>query len=109
MTSIGAIEALTPTATMHAVISSLSPVKKGHTSNYSDGTLVDDSGSIRFVRFSPMQLQTLKRKRKPIRLPNCEIKQARRGTKMEVMLKSSTGVGSSMHKSSLHQCSTLTV
>ena len=44
-----------PKAKVHGVITSLSPVKKGRTCSYFDGTLADGTSKIRVVGFSSSQ------------------------------------------------------
>ena len=84
-----------PNANLHAVIKSLSPVKKGRHSIYFDGVLTDGSSTLRLVGFRSEQqkrLSTFSRDKTPISLQNCEIKQSRQGHQMEVMLKNSTQI-----------------
>jgi len=77
-------------ANLHAVIKSLSPVKKGRHSIYFDGVLTDGSSTLRTVGFhseQQKQLSAFSRDKTPISLQNCEIKQSRQGHQMEVMQK----------------------
>ena len=43
------------TASIHGVISSLSPIKKGRKSNYFDGSVSNGKSKVRLVGFSPSQ------------------------------------------------------
>jgi len=84
-----------PNANLHAVVKSLSPVKKGRHSIYFDGVLTDGSSTLRMVGFRSEQqkrLSAFSRDKTPISLQNCEIKQSRQGHQMEVMLKNSTQI-----------------
>ena len=84
-------------ATVHGVICSLSPMKKsrGSRCSYFDGTLSDGKGSMRFVGFSSRlqcEMEQYHSKNETVQLKECQIKQARRGDKFEVILKSDSGV-----------------
>ena len=83
------------TASIHGVISGLSPIKKGRRSNYFEGTVSDGKAKVRLVGFSHSQqskMKELMEKKQSIRLDDCEVKQARRGNKMEIMLKGTTTI-----------------
>ena len=85
----------TSNVTIHGIVTSLSPIKKGRSSNYFDGSLSDGSAKIRLIGFNSSQQKTMKQlmeNKEAVQLQDCEIKQARRGDKMEVMLKGSTQV-----------------
>ena len=82
-------------ASLHAAVTSLSPLKKGRNSNYFEGTVADQSTKLRLVGFSSDQqrkLSTFFKNRTTINLKNCQIKESREGNKMEVMLKSNTQI-----------------
>ena len=84
-----------PTANLHGVIKTLSPVKKGRNSNYFDGVLTDGTSTLRLVGFRSEQqkrLNSFSRKKTPVSLQNCEIKPSRQGHSMEVMLKTATQI-----------------
>ena len=74
------------TASVHGVISSLSPIKKGCKSNYFDGSVSDGKSKVRLVGFSPSQ-QTKMERKQAIKFDDCEVRHARRGQKMEILLK----------------------
>ncbi len=85
-------------ANIHGVVTSLSPVKKGKTTVYFDGTVSDGASKIRLVGFSSKQRKVMEdfmSKRQPVKLSDCEIKQARRGDQMEVLLKGNTSIDKS--------------
>ena len=89
------VESPLASATVHGVITSLSPIKKGRSANYFDATLSDDTAKLRLVGFNASQQKTIKEfmnSKTSIQFSDCQIKQARRGSKMEVMLKGSTQV-----------------
>ena len=76
-------------ATIHGVVTSLSPIMKGRSINYFDGTPSDDTAKLRMVGFNASQWKIIKEfmdNKAPIQLSDCQIRQARRGNKMKVML-----------------------
>ena len=80
-------------ATIHGVVTTLSPIKKGRTTTFFDGTLADTSGRIRIVGFNADHQKFMKdfmNKREPVQLTDCQIKPARRGNDMEIMFKGTT-------------------
>ena len=88
-------------ASVHGIVTSLSPIKKGRTCSYFDGTLTDSSDKIRFVGFGGSQQRIMsdyKERSLTINLDDCEVKPARRGSKMEIMLKGSTTLTNSPKK-----------
>jgi len=85
-------------ANVRGVISSLSPIKKGRKSNYFEGTVSDGKSKLHLVGFSQAQqkqMQDLKAQKKAVQFEDCEIKQARSGVKMEIMLKGQTTISES--------------
>jgi len=88
-------------ANIHGIVTSLSPVTKGRKSVYFDGTVSDGASNIRLVGFNSKQqkrMEDFMSKRQPVQLTDCEIKQARRGNKMEILLKANTTIGESPKK-----------
>ena len=82
-------------ASVHGAITSLSPIKKGRNSNYFEGTIADEHAKLRLVGFlsdHQRKLSNFFKSKTPINLRNCQIKEAREGTKMEVMLKTTTEI-----------------
>ena len=80
-------------ATIHGVVTTLSPIKKGRTTNFFDGTLADSSGKMRIVGFNTDHQKIMREfmdKREPVQLTDCQVKPARRGTDMEIMFKGTT-------------------
>ena len=89
-----------PHASIHGVIKSLSPMKKGRKCEFFEGKCYfnDKSSTSRFVGFSPKQLDTLKRmkdEKKPVHFDDIQVTKARRGDKMEFLVKSSTEINES--------------
>ena len=85
-------------ASVHGAVTSLSPVKKGRSSMYFDGTVYDGHEQIRLVGFLPAQQKKLDgffADKKALRLHNCEVKQSRQGHQMEIILKSETELSES--------------
>ena len=88
-------------ASIHGVISSLSPIKKGCKSNYFDGTISDGVSKVRLLGFNPLQrtrMKILMDKKQAVKLEDCEVRHARRGQNMEILLKGSTKIGTSPKK-----------
>ncbi len=85
-------------ATVHAVATSLSPIKKGRRSLFFDGHLTDGKSSMRMVAFSERQhevIQKFKEKKETMELRDVEFKHALRGEEIEVLLKSNSKICSS--------------
>ena len=65
------------TASIHGVISSLSPIKKGCKSNYFDGSVSDGKLKVRLVGFSPSQrtkMKNLMENKQAVKLDDCEVR-----------------------------------
>ena len=85
-------------ATVHGVITSLSPIKKGRSSKFFDGKVSDGKKSLRLVAFSERQLESMqefKSSRRTVELKDCQLQRARRGDQLEIVLKSGSEVGPS--------------
>jgi hypothetical protein len=98
---VDSLEEPVSTASLHAVVSSLSPVKKGRNSDYFEGTVTDGKSTVRLVGFKRSQQSKIQRfmdKQQPILLDDCEINTAGRGPRMEITLKVSTAITSSPKK-----------
>ena len=81
--------------TIYGAITALSPVKKGRNSLFFDGTLADDTSTIRLVGFAPAQqkrLEEYQQKKVAVEHHNCEVKQSRYGEGYELMLKSGSSI-----------------
>ena len=64
-----------------------------------------EKSTVRLVGFRKSQQSKIQRfmdKQQPIQLDDCEIKKARRGPRMEIMLKGSTAITSSPQTESVH-------
>ncbi len=88
-------------ASVHGVLTSLSPVKKGQKSVYFDGTVSDGNSKTRLVGFSLKQYKMMgdfRSKKQAIQLSDCEIKRSWRGEKMELLLKASMIISESPRK-----------
>ena len=102
--SLDSIDKPMSNANIHGVITSLSPIKKGRNRNYFDATLSDGTAKLCLVGFNSKQQSTmtdLMQKREPVQLSDCQIKPARRGHDMEVMLKNTTIIHESPKKMSV--------
>lgn len=78
--SFAAIDKPLPNASIHAAITSLSPVKRGKNSFYFDGMLTDGTTNLRVVGFTAEQQKKLAPfldTREAACLTNCEVKKSR--------------------------------
>ena len=88
-------------AIVHGVISSLSPMKKGKTSNFFHGNLTDGKTHLRVVGFQDAQRKRLvsyQNDSSAISLEHCKIKCARDSDDFEVLLKPNTKLMKSPRK-----------
>lgn len=95
------LDKLIPSASIHGVLTSVSPVNKGRKQNYFEGKLSDGSSKLRFVGFDVKQQKTMSdmlTRKRAIEINNCEIKPSRRGDKMEILLKSASQINESEKK-----------
>ena len=82
-------------ATLHGAVTSLSPMKKGKSCEYFDGSLSDQTANIRFVGFSTSVRRKLlqhKEKSDPVTLSHCQVQHSRKNDDLEVKLNSVTAV-----------------
>jgi len=71
-------------ASVHGVLMSVSPVRKGRKQNYFEGKMSDGSSKLRFVGFDLKQQKKMSEmlpKKQAIEIENCEIKPSRWGEK----------------------------
>ena len=76
-------------------------MKKGRNSVFFDGTLADNTSTIRLVGFAPAQqkkLEEYQQKKVAVELHNCEVKRSRYGEGYELMLKSESSIKESPKK-----------
>lgn len=88
-------------ASVHGLVGSLSPMKKGKKATYFEGKLVDDHRQVRVVGFNPTQRTTLadfQAKSVPINVADCQIKQARHSSDLEIVMHSRTTIQASPKK-----------
>ena len=88
-------------ATIHGVITSLSPIKKGRKSVFFDGHASDEKSSKRIVAFSPSQhseMEKYKSGRKVVKFDDCQVARGRRGDQLEFVMKSKSTLGPSSHQ-----------
>ena len=84
-----------PSATVHCVVTSLSPIKKGRKSKFFDGNATDGKTNKRLLSFSEKQLELLQKFRsakETVELRDCQVKRGIRGDEMEIVMKSNTQV-----------------
>ena len=87
-----------PRASVHAVVTGLSPTKRGTNANYFEGRVSDGNGKARMVGFWSSQQKSLDgflRKRQAVHMQDFEVKKARRGANMEIILKQGTKISKS--------------
>ena len=87
--SLDSVEKPISSANIHGIITSLSPVKKGRNRHYFDATLHDGISKLRLVGFNSKQEATMSdhmQNKELVQLNDCQIKPARRGHDMEVLL-----------------------
>ena len=85
-------------AKIHGVVTCLSPMKKGKSTNFFEATITDDNTEMRVVGFSGShrkRVADFHEKSESVTLENCKVKKVRKLDDLEVLLKSNTGV----HKS----------
>ena len=95
-------------ATLHAVVMSMSPLKKKGT--FFDGELTDGDGVTRIVGFDKAQqqkLETFYAQKTPVVLSNCEIKMNKFNSKLEVVLRSYTKIEKSDVKFNIEDSKTI--
>ena len=88
-------------ATIHGVIAEVGDMIPGKRAKFFEARLTDDDKHMRVVGFQREQQIKLARYRddsKPVALTNCEVKKARESEELELILKSSSRVGSSPKK-----------
>ena len=89
-------------ATIHAAVTSISPIKKGRlNTQFFDATLADTTSAVRLVGFSPqqqIQLNEIHKANSPVELTNCVVKHSRQSEGYDVMLKSNTQIRKSSRK-----------
>ena len=89
-------------ATIHAAVTSISPIKKGRlNTQFFDATLADTTSAVRLVGFSPqqqIQLNEIHKANSPVELSDCVVKLSSQGEGYDVMLKSNTQIRKSSRK-----------
>ena len=95
--------AATPTdsAIVHGVVSSLSPMKKGKTTDFFEAKLMDGELQMRVVGFQESLRERLAKsqeKEKSVSLQNCQVKHGRNSDELEIILKSSSRIQPSPKK-----------
>lgn len=76
-------------AEIRGVVTAVSPMKKGKTCDYFNGELADNKARIRLFGFHDNVRQKLlehQKKQDGVMIAKCEVKQARKGDKLEIML-----------------------
>ena len=86
-----------PNAKIRGVVTSMSPMKKGRTCNYFDGEITDGKTSMRLFGFDSAagvrrKLMEFEGKAESVTLSKCEVKRARQGTNLEILLGKYTDV-----------------
>ena len=92
---LASITHASPNAKIRGVVTVVSPMKKGKTCEYFDGELADDKARIRLFGFDDNVRQKLlehQRKKDSVIIGKCEVKHARKGDKLEVLIAKQTEI-----------------
>ena len=84
-----------PNAKLHGVVTSVSPMKKGKSCSYFDGEISDGKGSMRMFGFDSGVRRKLiehQSQNDAVSLSYCEIKHARQGDQLEVLVNKFTEI-----------------
>ncbi len=103
---ISSIDKTTTSATVHGVLTNLSPMKKSRTTDnhYFDGHLTDGVTSIRLTGFGTAQQQLLaeySKNRTPVKLSKCQVSNSMVEGKLQVVLKTYSNIDKSPTKFSV--------
>ena len=82
-------------ATVHGVVTSLSPMEKGKSCEYFDGSLSDQTANIQFVGFSTSVGRKLfqhQEKNDSVTLSHCQVQQSQKNDNLEVELNPVTAI-----------------
>ncbi len=92
----------TDSTSLHGAITFLSPMKESSNgTQFFNGSITDGKTTLKLVGFKPVdqdKIKDLMDKSKPIVFDDCQIRKAKRGNNMEIMLKRSTSIGPSPKK-----------
>ncbi len=83
-------------AKTHAVMESLSPIKKSKTCYFFDGQITDGKRLMQVFGFDAgvrRKLVDFENSKDAVALTNCEVKRSRRGEQLEVLVTKKTEVG----------------
>ena len=92
---VSEVSSVSPNAKIHAVVESLSPMKKSKTCSYFDGQITDGKTTMRVFGFDAgvrRKLVEFEDTKKAVALTNCEVKRSRRGEDLEVLVTKKTEV-----------------
>ena len=92
--NLGVVEP-SPSAKIEGIITSLLPMKSGKTCNYYDGQITDNHSSVRFCGFDlnvRRRLEESYESGEAVLLDSCEIKKARQGDSLEIIVKKGTEI-----------------
>lgn len=85
-------------ASVHGVISKLSPMKKGRNATYYEGSLSDGQQDVRIFGFQERQQKRLLKfneSKDPVSITNCAVKRSAYDDKLEIQIKQYTGIDNS--------------
>ena len=88
-------------ATVHGVVASLSPMKKGRSANYFEGRITDGDTEMRLVGFrdaARKKLVSFQKSSSPVSLEKVTIKRARDSSDLELLLNNSSNITHSPKK-----------
>ena len=94
---VSKVSCTSPNAKIHDVVDSLSPMRSSKSSScsYFDGEITDGKATMRFFGFDAgvrRRLVEFEDSKKAVTLTNCEVKRARRGENLEVLVSKKTEV-----------------
>ena len=99
-----------PNAKIHAVVTSVSPIKKAKTSTFFHGEMINRKATIRVFGFDSgvrRRLADIGDSKSPVALLNCEVKNSRKGEELEVLVTKHTEILKSKKVFVIVECSEL--
>ena len=99
-----------PNAKIHAVVTTVSPIKKAKTCTFFHGDMIDRKATIHVFGFDSgvrRRLVNLGDSKGPVALLNCEVKNSRKGEELEVLVTKHTEILKSKNVFVIVECSEL--
>ena len=94
---VSEVVATSPSARIHGIVTSVSPMKKSRTCNYFDGEITDGKTSMRLFGFDSgsgvrKRLVEFEEREESVVLSRCEVKHSRQGNQLEILVGKYTDV-----------------